>query len=109
MTETVLSIARDFSAFPAGRHRADGPYTGERFREDRLLPLLSKGMHITLDLDGVEGLPSSFLEEIFGGLVRQGFAVDALRRQITLRTTQTDLNMYPEIAWRFATEAETAH
>lgn len=102
----MLSIARDFSPFPAGRKRGDGPYTGEKFREDLLAPRLKKHTKVILDLDGVEGLPSSFLEEIFGGLVREGFAVAMLRELIEIRSTDPELSLYPGIAWRFAAEAE---
>jgi len=109
MTNTVLSIAREFSPFPAGRKRTDGPYTGEKFRQDNLLPLLKKGVHVTLDIDGVEGLPSSFLEEIFGGLIREGYTLDQLQTLIDFKATEPDLAMYPDIAWRFAAEAQNIH
>jgi len=110
MSNVVLSIARDFSAFPAGRVKGDGPFTGEHFREDKLLPLLKKGAHVILDLDGVEGLPSSFLEEIFGGLVRKKiFTLQELKDLIEFRVTEPELTVYPNIAWRFATAAQNAH
>lgn len=108
MTRT-LSIARDFSPFPAGRKRVDGPYTGEKFREDLLRPRLVKHEKVILDLDGVEGLPSSFLEEIFGGLVRAGFPLTQLQDLIEIRATDPELSVYPGIAWRFAAEAEKLH
>ena len=104
----TISIARDFSPFPAGRKRRDGPFTGEMFREDVLRPKLAAGTHVILDIDGVEGLPSSFLEEVFGGLVRAGWKVDALRGAVEFRLTEPDLEIYPPIAWRFA-EAASVH
>ena len=74
MDDTVLSIANQFSRFPAGRYRSDGPYSGERFRDDFLLPALQaaskNGTHVVVELDGVLGYSSSFLEEVFGGVVR---------------------------------------
>lgn len=105
MSNRVLSIARDFSAFPAGRRRADGPFTGEKFRDDLLRPLLERGERFILDIDGVEGLPSSFLEEIFGGLVRAGYTVEQLQGTIDIKATEPDLAIYPDLAWRFAAEA----
>lgn len=66
----VIDIARDFTRFPAGRYRADGPYSGERFRDDLLLPALKQHDRVTIQLDGTMGYGSSFLEEVFGGLVR---------------------------------------
>jgi len=35
-----VSIAKDFSEFPAGRENEDGPYSGQRFRDEILLPKL---------------------------------------------------------------------
>ena len=72
-----ISIADDFSPYPGGRVRADGPKSGEAFRDEVLLPALKraeqKGDSVTVSLDGVAtGLGPSFLEEAFGGLVRKG-------------------------------------
>lgn len=80
-TEAVVSIAKNFSRFPAGRYLTDGPYSGQAFREKVVEPLLKEGKRVTIDLDGVMGYGSSFLEEAFGGLVRHGFsAADILKR-----------------------------
>ena len=103
-----ISIAKDFSRFPAGRKRGDGPFTGEMFREDVLRPKLAGGAHVVLDIDGVEGLPSSFLEEVFGGLIRAGWTTTDLRNSIEFRLTDPDLAVYPPLAWRFA-EAAGVH
>jgi hypothetical protein len=69
-----ISIAKDFSRYPAGRSRRDGKFSAEAFREDQLVPALRKaqqtGDTVTVVLDGVFGYSSSFLEETFGGLVR---------------------------------------
>lgn len=105
----TISIARDYSPFPAGRKKSDGPFTGERFREELLMPLLARGEHVVLDIDGVEGLPSSFLEEIFGGLIREGMPLADLRRLVEVRATEPDLAVYVELAWRFAAEAQSLH
>jgi hypothetical protein len=105
----TISIARDFSRFPAGRKRRDGPYTGETFREDLLLPKLAMGSHVVLDIDGVEGLPSSFLEEVFGGLIRDGWSLAALKAALEFRLTDPELEVYPPLAWRFAEEAASIH
>lgn len=106
---TEISIARDFSAFPAGRHLSDGPFTGERFREQVLMPKLRQPENVVIRLDGVEGLPSSFWEEIFGGLVRAGWSPDQLRQRIKIETSSSDLSMYRDLAWRFVDEAASVH
>ena len=59
-----------FSANPGGRARKDGEFSGEKFREEILIPLLEKHKYIELDISDAYGLGSSFLEEAFGGLVR---------------------------------------
>lgn len=68
----TIRIASEFSRVPAGRMRTDGPYSGERFRDDFLIPALRKAGHVRVDFDGARGYGSSFLEEAFGGLLRAG-------------------------------------
>lgn len=70
-----IDIAKEFSKTPFGRYRADGPFSAEAFREDLLLPMVQKQNDepIELDFSGISlSLGSSFLEEAFGGLVREG-------------------------------------
>ena len=71
----TISIAKDFSIYPAGRLYTDGPYSGERFRKECLTPLLKKKYEkITVILDGTIGYGSSFLDEAFGGVIRDGLS-----------------------------------
>lgn len=72
MSTTTIYVAKDFSKMPCVRNRADGKKSGEEFRDDVLLPALRTYDKVTVDLDGVLSLGSSFLEETFGGLVRKG-------------------------------------
>jgi hypothetical protein len=67
----TIKVADIFSKTPGGRTRRDGEYSGEAFRDDILWPVLSKGERVIVDLSGTLGYGSSFLEEAFGGLVRQ--------------------------------------
>lgn len=62
-----------FTDMPGGRYPTDGSYNGETFREEHLLPLLAEHGEITIDLTGIYGAGSSFLEEAFGGIVRHGY------------------------------------
>jgi len=102
-----ISIANDFSAFPAGRFRRDGVFNGERFRDEILIPNLRKFGKLIINLDGVAGLPSSFLEEVFGGMVRRHLAsFRDLQSTITLETSEPDMKVYIPIAWSYAREAE---
>ncbi|MDB5684863.1 MAG: hypothetical protein JWM75_2561 [Sphingomonas bacterium] len=88
----VIDVASAYTRFPAGRHRTDGPYSGERFRDDLLIPAIEKHGHVTVRLDGAMGYGSSFLEEVFGGLLRSRRFGDAdLRSLITLETRDRSL------------------
>lgn len=104
--EVNVSIAAEFSRYPAGRTRQDGPLSGEVFREDKLEPLLRQGKVITINLDDVLGYGSSFLEETFGGLVRNGFTAEQLRRQL-LFISNDDPSLVTEI-WLYIDHAQDA-
>lgn len=86
MKATMINLSKEFTRFPGGRYRADGPYSGEQFRDDVLLPALQSGSPVDLELDGAIGYGSSFLEEVFGGLVRKGFRPDELRSMVNLKS-----------------------
>jgi hypothetical protein len=102
-----ISIAEDFSPYPAGRYPEDGEYNGAKFRDNKLLPLLRGSHKVSIDIDGVALLPSSFWEEIWGGLIRdRGFTTSALRGLVEITTTDPELSSYPEIAWEMAEDAE---
>lgn len=71
----VLKVSTDFSDIPGPRYIREGLYSGEDFRERLLLPRLQKciedGDVLQVDLDGTQGYGTSFLEEAFGGLIRE--------------------------------------
>ncbi len=66
-------LVKDHTLFPGPRYKILGEYSGEWFRDDILIPLLASTESdlIQIDLDGTVGYGSSFLEEVFGGLVRK--------------------------------------
>lgn len=81
----TINVATDFSRFPAGRTEADGPFSGETFRNTVLAPALSEFPRVVINLDGARGYGSSFLEEAFGGLVRAGtFTKERLLDSVTI-------------------------
>lgn len=67
---TTLSVAQQFSKFPGGRFRRISENSGEEFRERLLEPAVKGDEKVIVNLDGVVGYGSSFLEEVFGGIVR---------------------------------------
>ncbi len=70
-----IVIAKDFSQAPGARYESEGPNSGEKFRNDILVPkykeAVENGEILEIDLDGCYGFATSFLEESFGGLVRE--------------------------------------
>ena len=70
-----IKIAEDFSDAPGGRYITEGPYSGELFRNEILLPKYLEAINnneiLSIDFDGSFGYSTSFLEESFGGLTRE--------------------------------------
>lgn len=66
-----INIARQFTRMPGGRYIHLGPFSGQEFREKFLIEPLRQGKTLIIELDGVRGYGSSFLEEAFGGVVRE--------------------------------------
>lgn len=100
MQSEMISIV-NFSENPSGRYRSDGPNSGERYREEVLLPALKKGAAVTVDLNGALGFGSSFLEEAFGGLVRSGLRLSELRGKLKIRSA---VSVYETRIWRYIQE-----
>lgn len=99
----VLNIARDFSRSPAGRYVTDGPFSGQRFRDELLYPAL-KSSDVEVQLDGVLGLGSSFLEEAFGGLVREyRMSPQVLKERLRIASP---LKTYEKRIWRYVDDAK---
>lgn len=81
MSETLKVV--DWSQVPFGRYDPkDGDYNGQKYREEVLVPALKRGaVHVLLD--GTAGYGSSFLEEVFGGLVRvESFTLEDLKEYL---------------------------
>ena len=83
----VLKVATDFSDIPGPRYIREGSYSGEAFRENYLLPRLQQcietGDTLVIELDGTQGYGTSFLEEAFGGLIREdGLSLDQISKHI---------------------------
>ena len=104
MALTRISVAQQFSPYPAGRYYDDGPNSGQRFREEHLLPALKSGEEVVVDLDGTLGYGSSFLEEAFGGLVREhGFRLSQLKQLLRL---ECSVEAYVNRVWQYIVEAD---
>lgn len=64
----------EFTTSPGPRYRSEGPNSAEQWREEVLKPAFAEARRaqekLHVNLDGVDGFASSFLEEALGGLVR---------------------------------------
>jgi|LUMS01.1.fsa_nt_gb hypothetical protein len=87
----TIDIAKEYTQYPGGRYEDDGDGNGTTFRVRFLVPALraAHGKPLLIILDGAAGYPSSFLEEAFGGLVREeGFDPRELKKCLTFRAEQ---------------------
>lgn len=101
-----INIAKDFSAFPAGRTSRDSEFNGTSFRENHLVPALKDYHRVIVTFDGVYPVGASFLEESFGGLVSlEGFSTDELEERLEITATDPDLTEYADLSREFIQSA----
>lgn len=71
----TIVVAAQFTTTPGPRNQSEGNFSGEVFLEKLLEPKFleaqRQGLKLFIDLDGVEGYATSFLESAFGGLARK--------------------------------------
>jgi hypothetical protein len=104
MSNKTIFIARDYSDTPAGRYLADGNYSGERFREELLYPALQEYDRVEVNLDEALGYGSSFLEEAFGGLIREkNMQVDEIRDKLHIVSSRV---LYKNRIWKYLEDAQ---
>lgn len=104
----VIKIATDFSRTPGARKPEEGPYPGVEFRNQilypRLLEAIKNGNELLVDLDGAAGYGTSFLEESFGGLIRDNkVSYKDLKKVLKLKSDEDptyieEINQYIEDA-----------
>lgn len=102
----------DYAPAPGGRFVTDGPYSGEWFRNEVLCPALASAIRsgevLTVELDGTSGYGSSFLEEAFGGLVRErGFTPADLRRSLAVVARTSLYKPYEGLVHRYIQQARS--
>lgn len=70
-----IKVSEDFATAPGSRYISEGINSGQEFRQKHLLPAVQKAIgakeKLEVDLDGTSGYGTSFLEEAFGGLIRE--------------------------------------
>lgn len=85
MTTHEINLVKDFSKKPYGRYTdLDGSASGEEFRKAILAPALRTYDRVHVNLDGYNRYGRSFLDEAFGGLIREErFTPDEIKRKLT--------------------------
>jgi len=75
MDDIIVKISSDYTKSPGGRFSNEGKYSGEDFRNTILKLKYEESLNLDckliVNLDGGFGYAPSFLEEAFGGLVRE--------------------------------------
>lgn len=110
MGNIVLNIAKEYTRCPGARYESEGDYSGERFRNDYLAPMLKAaleaGVKLEVVLDGSAGYSTSFIEESFGGLIRTDhFTLQEVKDNIIIISNEDpsyveDINVYWDHAWQ---------
>ena len=90
----IYIIADQFSRTPSARVESEGKFPGEQLREI-ITPLLkeciSRKEKFCIDLDGTAGYGTSFLEEVFGGLVRiENIAYSDLKECLLIKSDEEE-------------------
>lgn len=105
-----IKVCKDFSKAPGPRYRTEGSHSGQEFREEILRPKVEEAIRngniLEIDLDGTFGFGTSFLEEAFGGLIRDdNIPFSALKTTLKLTATEepeliTEIESYMAAAAR---------
>lgn len=77
MDKLILKVSEEFTKSPGPRYVIEGDFSGQVFYNTLLktkyIEAVEKDCKLIINLDGTYGYGTSFLEEAFGGLVRDGF------------------------------------
>lgn len=109
----MYMVAEEFTEDLGARYREDGPYTGEEFLEDYLkkevAAAIAGGYVLCVNFDGVQGTPTSFLSEAFGGLRRNRlWSAETLEQHVKIEAPNSpELWPYLQLA-RHAMKTGTA-
>ena len=108
MSSHTIRFVQDFSPNPFGRYLdTDGTRSAEAFRTKHLVPALNAHRHVVVDLSGYNYYGSTFLEEAFGGLIREGFAPADLKDR--LKVVHEQLPSIEEEATEYLQGEEACH
>ena len=104
MRKTIV-IAEDFTRVTGGREPNEGSGDGRSFREDFLVPALKQADEVHIDMRGCQGLAWVFLDEAFGGLIRENkFSQAELQKKLTFNDDKS-YRTYVSSVWDMIDEA----
>lgn len=107
-----IDLATQFSPYPSGRYPTDGKFNGQTFREEVLVPALkgaSAADKLFINIDGVRTFGSSFLEEAFGGIVRNGeLSREELKQRLEVVCTKAHLRIFKDSILTYIENAKPA-
>ena len=103
-------IATQFSRTPSARVESEGKYPGQQLREI-IVPMIKecieKNETFLIDLDGTAGYGTSFLEEVFGGLVRiEHLSYKDLKKHLKIKSDEEEELI--EECWSYIEDAHNA-
>lgn len=102
-----IIISKEFSRTPGGRKIAEGKFSGEEFRKKILINKYNEAKErnekLEIDFDGCFGFATSFLEEAFGGFVREYREKGILDRIVIISNDDETLE---ETVKKYVREAE---
>lgn len=106
-----IAVCTDFSSTPGPRAVNEGDFSGEQFRNEVLEPRIREAIAansmLEVDLDGTAGYGTSFLEEAFGGLVREsGLGLIDLKQHLVI-VSKEEPYLIPDI-WEYIEGAGSA-
>ena len=105
----TISVANDFSVYPAGRTPKDGEHCGESFRE-LVNQHINESDHLKIKLDGTRGYSAAFLEEAFGGLIREtGMSYEEFKEKVEIISDGPTYDFYRDASYHFAEQAAIAN
>jgi hypothetical protein len=111
MENAIMIRMADFSVYPSGRDEHDGDFNGKEFRETVLRPAIElsrkRNQRIQVSLANVLSFGSSFLEEAFGGLVREGIADKKyLKHNLEIIPGKPNYERFKSIIFQYINEAK---
>lgn len=107
MSDIIFNVVNEFSRTPSARVATEGKYPGTDLRE-KITPIIKQAIEqnksFLIDLDGASGYGTSFLEEVFGGLIREEhFKYNDLKACLSIKSDE-EPELIDEI-WEYIEDA----